>query len=272
MKRIVKLLVLVMVMLMPITFASAKKTTTTTEAIVKDGTPVKLYVFYGSTCSHCADLHTFLSELETDKDYNFMFEVVDYEVWSDTTNATLMQNTAKALNTTASGVPFYVVGTYYSSGFPNPEANADRYKEDTDKLKEEIKKAYIEANKENSTYVDIVATVGEGHTANSSTNNKDNDIVGYILLGITIIIIVAIVFGRSSTKEDFESDIKAAMEEEKVEAEEVKEPVKKVATKKTAAKKAPAKKATAKKTTTTKKTTSTKKTSTAKKTTTKKNK
>lgn len=269
MKRIVKLLVLVMVMLMPITFASAKKTTTTTEAIVKDGTPVKLYVFYGSTCSHCADLHTFLSELETDKDYNFMFDVVDYEVWSDKTNATLMQNTAKALNTTASGVPFYVVGTYYSSGFPNPEANADRYKEDTDKLKEEIKKAYIEANKENSTYVDIVATVGEGHTANSAEDKKDNDIVGYILLGITIIIIVAIVFGRSSTKEDFESEIKAAMEEEKVEVDEVKEPVKKAETKttakKTAAKKTTAKKSTSKKTTTTKKTTT-------KKTTNKKNK
>ena len=41
-----------------------------------------------------------------------MFEVVDYEVWSDKTNATLMQNTAKALNTTASGVTDIPKSTY----------------------------------------------------------------------------------------------------------------------------------------------------------------
>ena len=267
MKKLVKILMLVMVLFIPLTFASAKKTTTTTtttEAIPKDGTPVKLYVFYGAGCTHCADLHTYISELQTDKEYNFMFELVDYEVWSDKTNATLMSETAKVLNTQASGVPFYVVGDYYSSGFPNPEANADKFKEATDELKAAIKKNYIELNKDNSTYVDLVATIGEGHAANSAKASKDNDVVGYVLLGITIIIIVAIVFGRSSTKEDFESDIQAALEEEKVVEEPKKVEAKKVAVKKTAAKKTTAKKTTTKKATTKK--------STAKKTTAKKNK
>ncbi len=255
MKKFLKVLIVALVMLMPLTFASAKKAKTTTEETVPaNGTPVNLYVFYGSGCSHCADLHTYLSELATDKEYNYMFEVVDYEVWSDKTNATLMQNVAKEFNTTASGVPFYVVGDYYSSGFPNisstDSAVQETVKEVTDELKAAIKKAYTEANKSNGSYKDIVASVGTG---NSSVNDdaktkSDNDIVGYILLGITIIIVVCIVFGRSSTKEDFEEVVEEAKVEEEV-VEGDKAPVKKTTTKKTTTKKTTTKKATAKKTT-----------------------
>ena len=263
MKKVFKVLILALVMLMPLTFASAKKAkTTTTEAIPTNGTPVNLYVFYGSGCSHCADLHTYLSELATDKEYNYMFEVVDYEVWSDKTNATLMQNVAKELNTTASGVPFYVVGDYYSSGFPNisstDESVQATVKEVTDELKAAIKKSYTEANKSNGSYKDIVASVGTGNSSvkDDAKSKSDNDIVGYILLGITIIIVVCIVFGRSSTKEDFEEVAEETeakeevVEEVKVEKTAAKKTTaKKTTTKKATAKKAPAKKTTAKKTT-----------------------
>ena len=262
MKKFLKVLIIALVMLMPLTFASAKKAkTTTAESIPTNGTPVNLYVFYGSGCSHCADLHTYLSELATDKEYNYMFEVVDYEVWSDKTNATLMQNVAKELNTTASGVPFYVVGDYYSSGFPNisstDEAVQATVKEVTDELKAAIKKAYTESNKENGSYKDIVASVGTGNSSvkDDAKTKSDNDIVGYILLGITIIIVVCIVFGRSSTKEDFEevveeTEAKEEVKEEVVEEEPVKkETAKKTTTKKTTGKKTSAKKTTGKKTT-----------------------
>jgi thiol-disulfide isomerase/thioredoxin len=255
MKRFLKVLIIALVMLMPLTFASAKKAKTTTEETVgTNGTPVKLYVFYGSGCSHCADLHTYLSELSTDNNYNYMFEVVDYEVWSDKTNATLMQNVAKELNTSASGVPFYVVGDYYASGFPNisstDEAVQESVKSVTDDLKAAIKKAYTEANKSNGSYKDIVASVGTGNSSvNDTTKTKsDNDIVGYILLGITIIIVVCIVFGRSSTKEDFEEVVEEAKVEEEV-VEGDKAPVKKTTTKKTTTKKTTTKKAASKKTT-----------------------
>ncbi len=259
MKKFLKVLIVAMVLLMPLTFVSAKKakTTTTTEEVVANGTPVKLYVFYGSTCSHCADLHTYLSELTTDKEYNYMFEVVDYEVWSDKTNASLMQDVAKALNTTASGVPFYVVGDYYASGFPNVSSTDEKVqatvKEVTDELKAAIKKAYVEANKSNGSYKDIVASVGTGNASvnDDEKSSSDNDMVGYILLGITIIIVVCIVFGRSSTKEDFE-EVNEEVKAEEVKAEEpVKEEVveeKKATAKKTTAKKT-TKKTTAKKTT-----------------------
>ena len=178
------------------------------------------------------------------------------KVWSDSTNATLMQNVASKLGISVGGVPFYVVGDYYGNkGFPNPTSNAESYATMTQELKDAIKKAYTEANKKNSTYVDIVASVGTGNTSvnDETTTKTGNDIVGYILLGITIIIVVCIVFGRSYTKEDFE---------EVEEPVEVKEEVKEVEVKKAPAKKTEAKKTTAKKTTTKK--------STAKKTTTKK--
>ena len=255
MKKFLKVLIIALVMLMPLTFASAKKAKTTTEETVgTNGTPVKLYVFYGSGCSHCADLHTYLSELSTDNNYNYMFEVVDYEVWSDKTNATLMQNVAKELNTSASGVPFYVVGDYYASGFPNisstDEAVQESVKSVTDDLKAAIKKAYTEANKSNGSYKDIVASVGTGNSSVNDTakTKSDNDIVGYILLGITIIIVVCIVFGRSSTKEDFEEVVEEAKVEEEV-VEGDKAPVKKTTTKKTTTKKTTTKKAASKKTT-----------------------
>ena len=121
MKKFLKVLIVAMVLLMPLTFVSAKKakTTTTTEEVVANGTPVKLYVFYGSTCSHCADLHTYLSELTTDKEYNYMFEVVDYEVWHSQENSELMEAVAKSRGDSGSGVPYIIIGNKSWEGFKN---------------------------------------------------------------------------------------------------------------------------------------------------------
>ena len=264
MKRFFNYVLILLVMIFPFMSVNA----------AEEGKKVNLYVFYGSTCSHCADLHTVLAELEEDKEYNYMFEVVDYEVWSDSKNATLMQDVAEYLGTTAQGVPFYVVGDYYAEGFPDISSTDASVKKAVnqviDDLKSAIKKAYDAANADKPTYEDIVAAVGSGNaTVKEKTAKKSgsNDVVGYIILGATVIVIVAIIFGRSSTKDEEEELAEALEAEEKEEAVEEAKP-----------KKAPAKKATAKKTTTTKKAatkttakkTTTKKASTAKKTTAKK--
>ena len=263
MKKLFNYLLIFLVLLMPVVSVNAatttKKakstTTTTTEKTTKKsdkkdgvGTPVKLYVFYGSTCIHCAHLHEVISGLEADTSINYMFELVDYEVWSNTQNAELMKNVATTLGTTASGVPFYVVGEYYSSGFPDITSTDDSVKaavnEAKNELVEAIKTAYNNANTEGSNYTDIVASVGSGEaTVKDKKDTSANDVVGYIVLGVTVIIIVAIIFGRSSSKDEDET-------EEEVVEEEVKEETKKVEPKKTSAKKAPAKKTTTKKETT----------------------
>ena len=259
MKKLFNYLLIFLVLLMPVvsvnaatTTKKAKSTTTTTtekttkKAEKKDGvgTPVKLYVFYGSTCVHCAHLHEVISGLEADTSINYMFELVDYEVWSNETNATLMKNVATALGTTAKGVPFYVVGEYYSSGFPDITSTDSSVKaavsEATNELVEAIKNAYNKANSGDSSYKDIVASVGNGEaTITEKKDTSANDVVGYIVLGVTVIIIIAIIFGRSSSKD----------EEETVEEVEVKEEPEKVEPKKTSTKKVATKKATTKKTT-----------------------
>lgn len=261
MKRLLNYVLILLVMLLPLTGVNAAN---------KNGEKINVYVFYGSTCYHCADLHTVLADLEEDQEYNYMFEVVDYEVWADADNATLMNNVADYLGTTVKGVPFYVIGDYYSEGFPDLSSTDSKTKEAvksvTNDLKNAIKKAYEAKNAKESTYTDIVAEVGKGNATvkDKTTKSGSNDVVGYIILGATVIVIVAIIFGRSSTKDEDE-ELAEALETE--EQEEVKEEVK---PKKTTTKKAPAKKTTSKASATKK--TSTKKaaTTTAKKTTSKK--
>ncbi len=268
MKKLFNYLLIFLVLLMPVvsvnaatTTKKAKSTTTTTEKTTKKadkkdgvGTPVKLYVFYGSTCIHCAHLHEVISGLEADTSINYMFELVDYEVWSNDQNRDLMKNVATTLGTTASGVPFYVVGDYYSSGFPDitstDESVKAAVKDATNELVEAIKTSYNKANSGDSSYTDIVASVGSGEaTVKENKDTSANDVVGYIVLGVTVIIIIAIIFGRSSSKDEEEvaEEIEEEIKEEPKKSSTKKAPAEKTTTKKVETKKAEAKKTSTKK-------------------------
>lgn len=271
MKRVFKVLLVLLVALMPFVAVSAKATKTTTTTAAKiEGNKIKFYVFHGNGCPHCEDLLNYLSELDKDPEYNYMYDLVKYEVWYNSENATLMTNVFKYFGVTDTkkmGVPLYVIGDQYFNGFPSPEST-EAYNNAISEMKAAIKKAYTDAN-----YKDIVAGIGSGSidpddsTATESDKKNTNNVIGYIIIGLVVIIVIAIIFGRHN------SDVYYPTEESDDDEEEAKaEPVKEVVATKTVAKKVPAKKAATKKTTTKKttKTTSTKKT-TAKKTTTKKN-
>ena len=76
---------------------------------------IKVYEFYGATCSYCMALNTWFQSIESE--YGQYYELVQYEVWSNTENQELMYDVADYLNITVSGVPFVVIGNKYTLGF-----------------------------------------------------------------------------------------------------------------------------------------------------------
>lgn len=123
----------------------------------KTAKKVKMYVFYGQGCPHCEDLFDYLDELKYDKDYKDKFEVVKYETWYNDDNAALMLDFADYfdIETRTLGVPFYVIGDEYFTGFPNPITSSQT---SVEKFHNQIKNA-IDKNYNNSKAVDVYEIV-----------------------------------------------------------------------------------------------------------------
>jgi len=213
MKKFLKGLLILMLAVIPFITVDAKKTTTTTSAAKAE--PITFYEFYGATCPHCQELNEWIENvLDKDKDYNYKYKLVRYEVWSDQTNAKLMQDVGSYLGVEVRGVPFMVIGKQTLSGFSSASSPAE--------IKKYIDEAY-NAQKEGK-YEDVVAGVGDGKIAiedkdkKTPEDKKKNDIVGYIITGVIAIIIIAIIFGRSKT-----SYIPEVEDDEEVETVEVEE-------------------------------------------------
>ena len=260
MKKFFYVILALMLVLLPVVNVSAKEKAKDT---AKE--KVNMYIFYGDGCGYCAALHAYVEKLVENKEFKDKVNIVNYEVWGSVENSTLMSNVASYLGVKADGVPFYVIGDWSSSGFAQEASPAQ--------IEAAIKEAYDDED-----YYDVVAAVGSGQvTLNDAEqkeedNKKQNDLVGYIILGVTAIIVVAIIFGRSNdTYYDEETEEVEVVEvEEDEDEEEVEEPKKVV--KKNEDKKATSK-STATKKTTTKNSTSkstTKKSSGSKKSTSKK--
>ncbi|MBQ6324064.1 MAG: hypothetical protein IJI22_04430 [Bacilli bacterium] len=105
---------------------------------------IKLYLFYGDGCPHCAEEEKFLSTIE-DKYDNL--EIVRYEVWYDDSNALLLKDVERAFGITRSGVPTTVIGNTTFSGY-------------ADVVGKKIERA-IEYYSDND-YVDQVVKIKEG--------------------------------------------------------------------------------------------------------------
>lgn len=268
MKKVFKVLLVMLVALVPFVAVDAKsKKTTTTAAPARE--KINFYVFYGNGCPHCEDLLSYITELDNDKNYNYMYNVVKYETWYNSENAALMQkvfNYFGVMDEKQMGVPLYIIGDEYFTGFPNPDSASEAQLNNAyNGIKNALSKAY-----NNDNYVDVVAGIGSGKIdvdakdLNEENNDKSNTVISAVILGVVAIIVVAIIIGRS--KSDVyvpveENDDDEESKSEEVKEEKVEEP--KVTAKKTTAKKVPAKtsKTTVKKTT---KTTSTKKKTTKK--------
>lgn len=136
---------------------------------------VNVYLFRGSTCSHCFDAVTFFASIT--KEYGEYFNLRSYEVWNNTDNADLMTKVGEKLGDEVSGVPYIVVGKKSWSGF------TDSY---GDEIKNEIKSQY---EKDKSDRYDVLTELNQ-----KSSKSTSSDIIAIIIIilvvgGITIGII-----------------------------------------------------------------------------------
>lgn len=173
-----------------------KKTTTTTKEVVKSE-PVTMYVFYAGYCGYCSALHSYLdNELTKDDEYKDKFKVVyieiaDEEGKSIDPNNGMYSVVADHFKYENGGIPFYIVGDQYLSGY-------------SEAMQSDIKKMIDEEYKD-SKYKDVVSelidlkSVVDPTAEGQAEEKKNNDMIGFIVLGITAVIIVAIIFGRSKT-------------------------------------------------------------------------
>lgn len=79
----------------------------------KDKNFVNIYLFYSDTCKHCESERKLLSELE--REYENI-RIYEYEITNDE-NAHLLEEIAKLKGTTATGVPFTIIGDMVYKGY-----------------------------------------------------------------------------------------------------------------------------------------------------------
>lgn len=132
---------------------------------------VNVYIFRGSTCSHCLDAVAHFASIA--KDEGKYFNVKTYEVWSNSDNNDLMNDAANEIgDSEVSGVPYIVIGKKSWSGYA---ASYD------DEMMKEIKSEY---NKDKSKRYDVIKAV------NGEATGEKSGIAGDV---ISVVIIIAVI-------------------------------------------------------------------------------
>ena len=96
-KSILLILLVMVTMFPPYINAETKKPEANKE-------PVNVYIFHGSTCGYCKVAFEWFETIE--KEYGDYFNLVDYEVWGNSENQSLMEEVAALKGDAASGVPY----------------------------------------------------------------------------------------------------------------------------------------------------------------------
>lgn len=105
----------------------------TVEDLKFDNDKINVYIFWGSTCSHCEELYEFLYSNE--KEEKKYARIYGFEVWENKDNGLLMDKFIAANNgkTGERSVPYIVIGDTVLTGFSAT---------DKEKIKNLIKEAY----------------------------------------------------------------------------------------------------------------------------------
>lgn len=144
MKRIVKFIVLTFFFLLPFNVLGLESDT------------IKLYLFHGDGCPHCAEEIKFLDNIKDD--YSNL-EIIKYEVWYNEENAVMLQDIEEKLNINRSGVPTTIIGSTVIKGYNESIGN---------KIVRAIK--FYEENE----YTDVVELINNGEYVVSDENEEDD--------------------------------------------------------------------------------------------------
>lgn len=142
MKKLKSLLVILLIMMIAFPFnvkADEEKTEVAKE-------PVKIYFFHGATCGYCQAAFAWFETIE--EEYGDYYDIIDYEVWSNTDNQQLMEEVAEIMGDNPSGVPYIVLGEYSYDGFA-ADTPVDSTSEQTmgDQMIERILEEYEKDNR-----------------------------------------------------------------------------------------------------------------------------
>lgn len=74
-----------------------------------------IYMFRGQGCHFCQDFLTYLNSLTNE--YGDLFKLRSFEVWNDSTNSGLLKKMGEVTGTSASGVPFIIIGEQVFAGY-----------------------------------------------------------------------------------------------------------------------------------------------------------
>lgn len=207
-KKILFVFIVALMVVSPLSYVDAakKEKATTTTVVAGDENAVAVSVFYSSTCPHCQALHAFLSELKKDDSINKMFNVVDYEV-SEESNSDLWSKVAAYFDQETDGVPFFVIGQQYYSGYSESL---------NDTIKNKIKEVYADQ----SLNIDVVTGIKDGTITGKLSDTQDksaNNLVGVIILGVSVVVVIVLIVLSSKNKyyDEDEEEVEETKEDTK---------------------------------------------------------
>jgi thiol-disulfide isomerase/thioredoxin len=122
--------------------------------------PVNVYIFSGNGCSYCESALDFFDSIE--EEYGDYFNLINYEVWYNEENSSLMYKVAEHFGDDLSGVPYIVIGDVTFQGY------SESYDED---IISAIKSQYKNRNS-----VDYVAELKKNTTSSDTNNDEITDI------------------------------------------------------------------------------------------------
>ncbi len=181
--------------------ADEEPTTTTAETLTNER--VKVYVFRGEGCSHCAEALAWFESVQQEE--GKYYELVTFEVWNDEANKAQMEKVAKYFGENADGVPYIIVGKKTWHGFASSYSS------------EILDAIHSEYQKNTESRFDVIEDLKENNGGSLGT---------YIILGIAFLVIVFVIVARNGNNEtlvNFEEE--EAEEDEKEVHEEVKHKV-----------------------------------------------
>lgn len=91
--------------------------------VFADSVQNNMYFFWGEGCPHCAKEKEFLNKIKNNYP---QINVVDFEIYNNSDNASLLQTLDKELNLNISGVPFIIIGDQGMSGYLNDETSGQQ--------------------------------------------------------------------------------------------------------------------------------------------------
>ena len=191
MKGLIKFLVVILILLiMPFSVLAEEEETTnenenteTTEK-TEDDKRVRIYFFRGEGCPHCEEAEEWFKSIEDE--YGEKFVIVDYEVWYDEDNASLMSKVAEKRGEEVGGVPYIIIGDQTFNGFDSSYE---------DSIKSKIDEMY---NKEVEDRYDIMKLLGEDvkvDPAKKTGKKSDSHTSDIIAIIVILLVVIAGVFG-----------------------------------------------------------------------------